>query len=380
MKIRSFTQKISKKLADQRRTIRTDLEKEIQCLEQQLTESTNADILEKLENTKKKLKEVYSYVNEGIRIRSRASWYESGERDSRYFNQLMQNNKRKSTIKKIKTSDGAICCDEKRITEEIRKFYSMLYSKVEYECSDNCYNSFFQGLPKLTEKSREYCEGSISNKECLEILKELKQNKSPGNDGFSSEFYCTFWPDIGDLVKDALNEAYRLGELSSSQKQAVITLIAKDGKDPFSLKNYRPISLLNVDYKILTKILAKRIKKVLNEIIMGDQVGYMKGRNIGEAIRIIDDIIFHTSRYNLSGFLLAIDFEKAFDSISHQFLQKVLSSFGFGPSFQKWVKVLYTNTLSCVLNEGGSTGYFKVERGVRQETLFLRTSLSCVLK
>ena len=309
MKIRSFTQKISKKLADQRRTIRTDLEKEIQCLEQQLTESTNADTLEKLENTKNKLKEVYSYVNEGIRIRSRASWYESGERDSRYFNQLMQNNKRKSTIK---TSDGAICCDEKRITEEIRKFYSMLYSKVEYECSDNCYNIFFQGLPKLTEKSREYCEGSISNKECLEILKELKQNKSPENDGFSSQFYRTFWPDIGDLVKDALNEAYRLGELASSQKQAVITLIAKDGKDPFSLKNYRPISLLNVDYKILTKILAKRIKKVLNEIIMGDQVGYMKGRNIGEAIRIIDDIIFHTSRYNLSGFFVSCRLRKSF--------------------------------------------------------------------
>ena len=278
----------------------------------------------------------------------------------------MQNNKRKSTIKKIKTSDGAICCDEKEITEEIGKFYSRLYGKIEHERSDNCYDSFFQGLPNLTEESREYCEGSISNKECLEILKELKQNKSPGNDGFSSEFYCTFWPDIGDLVKDALNEAYRSGELASSQKQAVITLIAKDGKDPFLLKNYRPISLLNVDYKILTKILAKRIKKVLNEIIMGDQVGYMKGRNIGEAIRIIDDIIYHTSRYNLSGFLLAIDFEKAFDSVSHHFLQKVLSSFGFGPSFQKWVKVLYTNTVSCVLSEGGSTGYFRVERGVRQ--------------
>ena len=159
----------------------------------------------------------------------------------------------------------------------------------------------------------------------------------------------------------------KLGELSSSQKQAVIKLIAKDGKDPFLLKNYRPISLLNVDYKILTKILANRMKEVLNENYFGrSSIGYMKGRNIGEAIRIIDDMIFHTSHYNLPGFLLAIDFEKAFDSVSHQFLQKVLLSFGFGPSFQKWVKVLYTNTLSCVLNEGVSTGYFKVERGVRQ--------------
>ena len=108
-----------------------------------MTERTNTNTLKKLENTKKELREVYSYVNEGIRIRSRASWYESGERDTRYFNQLMQNNKRKSTIKKIKTSNGAICCDEKEITEEIGKFYSRLYGKVEHERSDNCYDSFF---------------------------------------------------------------------------------------------------------------------------------------------------------------------------------------------------------------------------------------------
>ena len=366
MKIRSFTQKFSKRLAKERRMIRTNLEKQVQDLEQKLVNDTSENILEELENAKKKLREVYSYVNEGVKIRSRASWYENGEKDPRYFNQLIQNNKKKSTIKKIKTLDGVICSDEKKITEEIRKFYSNLYSKVGNENSDDCFVSFFQDLPKLTKESREYCEGPIRNGECLDILKELKPNKSPGNDGFTTEFYNTFWPDIGGLVREALNEAYRLEELASSQKQAVITLIAKDGKDPFLLKNYRPISLLNVDYKILTKILAKRIKEVLNEIIMGDQVGYMKGRNIGEAIRIIDDIIFHTTCYNLPGFLLAIDFEKAFDSISHQFLQKVLSSFGFGPSFQKWVKILYTNTLSCVLNEGGSTGYFKVERGVRQ--------------
>ena len=130
--------------------------------------------------------------------------------------------------------------------------------------------------------------------------------------------------------------------------------------DRFNI-NYSHISLLNVDYTILMKFLAKWIKEVLNEIILGDQVGYIQGRNIGEAIRIIDDMI--CSHISLC-FLLAIDFEKAFDSVSHQFLQKVFLSFGFGPSFQKWVKVLYTNTLSCVLNEGGFHWLFQSGRGV----------------
>ena len=147
---------------------------------------------------------------------------------------------------------------------------------------------------------------------------------------------------------EALNESYTKGELSSSQKQTVITLIQKEGKDPSNIHNYRPISLLNVDYNILTKVLSARIKKVLNEIIKIDQVGYLKGRNIGEGIRLIDDMIFHTTYTNITGYLLTIDFEKAFDSISHQVLQKVLTYFGFGPSFRRWVRTLYSNAQSCV--------------------------------
>ena len=125
----------------------------------------------------------------------------------------------------------------------------------------------YETLPKLSSESKEHCEGRMRNDECLEVLKDMKFNKSPGNDGLTVEFYNTFWPIVGGIVIDVLNEAYALGELSS-QKQAVITLIAKEGKDSLLLKNYRPISLLNVDYKIL----AKRIKEVLNEVILGDQV------------------------------------------------------------------------------------------------------------
>lgn len=226
--------------------------------------------------------------------------------------------------------------------------------------------SFFRDLPKLSSDSREICEGKITEGECMAVLKEMKQNKTPGNDGLSVEFYLSLWPVIGDVVVGALNEAFCKGELSSSQKQAVITLIHKEGKDPLQIKNYRPISLLNVDYKILTKVLSVKIKTVLHEIICIDQVGYLKGRNIGEAIRLIDDMIFHTTHNEIPGFLLAVDFEKAFDSVSYKFLQKVLISFGFGPLFCSWVKTLYNKAQSCVFNGDVSTGYFNIERGVRQ--------------
>ena len=171
---------------------------------------------------------------------------------------------------------------------------------------------------------------------------------------------------MGKQLVAALNEAYDKGELSVSQKQGTITLIEKDGKDPLYIKNYRPITLLNVDYKILSKVLAKRMKQVLSEIIHMDQVGYMENRNIGEAIRLIDDMIFHCLSHDIGCYLIAVDFEKAFDSMSHSFLLTVLKRFGFGPSFCSWIKTCYNGISSCVMNEGFSTGYFKIERGVRQ--------------
>ena len=109
-----------------------------------------------------------------------------------------------------------------------------------------------------------------------------------------------------------------------------------------------------------------RITEVLEEIVMEDQSGFLKGRYIGEAIRIIDDMIFHTSHFKLPGYLVAIDFEKAFGSVAHSFLQQALLYFGFGPVFRKWISTLYNNALSCVFNGGKSTGYFKIEKGVRQ--------------
>ena len=107
---------------------------------------------------------------------------------------------------------------------------------------------------------------------------------------------------------------------------------------------------------------------MLGEIVHHDQVGYIKDRNIGEAVRLIDDMFFCSLNQD-NGYLVAADFEKAFDSVDHDFLFKVLELFGFGISICSWVKTLYTDISSCVMNGGRSTGYFNIERGVRRGTL-----------
>ena len=140
--------------------------------------------------------------------------------------------------------------------------------------------------------------------------------------------------------------------MSPSQRQAVITLIEKKDQDRCDLKNWRPISLLNVDAKIASKVIAERLKLVLPDFIHKNQSGYIPGRNICDNIRSILDIMEYTKDKREAGILFFIDFEKGFENLEWDFLNKCLELFNSGPDFIKWVNIL------CY--------YFSIERGVRQ--------------
>ena len=194
----------------------------------------------------------------------------------------------------------------------------------------------------------------------------MKNNKSPGLDGYTVEFLKFFWNDIGHFVLRSVNEGYNSGELSVSFRRGVITCIPKQDKCKFLLKNWRPISLLSVLYKLASLCIAERMKKVLPMGIHGDQKGFIKDRFIGENLRIIYDIMFESKARNIPGIILLIDFEKAFDSVSWQFLRKCLHFFNFGESMIRWVSVLYKNTESCIIQNGHLGDSFKLGRGCRQ--------------
>ena len=156
----------------------------------------------------------------------------------------------------------------------------------------------------------------------------MKNGKTPGNDGLSKEFYVCFFGELGMLLLKSLNYSHLVGELSTSQKQAVVTLIEKKGRDKRLIKNWKPISLMNVDVKIASKALSFCLKKVISTLINYDKTAYIKGRFIGESIRLIDYILYHTEQENIGGVLIAADIEKAFDSVQHSFISAVLKKFG----------------------------------------------------
>ena len=154
--------------------------------------------------------------------------------------------------------------------------------------------------------------------------------------------------------------------LSISQRQAIIKLIENKDRDKRYIKNWKPISLLNVDMKILSKALTKRLKEVLTCLISAQQTVYVQNRNIDESGRLISDIIEIVNIGQMEGFLVTMDVGKAFDSLDQKFLVSVLKKFGFGQNFISWIEIILKNQESCVINGQTTTKYFKLNRGVRQ--------------
>jgi len=148
-------------------------------------------------------------------------------------------------------------------------------------------------------------------------------------------FYKVFWDELADILIDALNYSHENGKLPISQRRGIIKLIPKKDAELNLVKNWRPLTLLNCDYKIATKALANRIKPFLQKLISHDQTGSIKNRFIGENIRFLDGVIKYTAAKNIPGLLLFLDFEKAFDTLEWPFIQRTLQHFGFGLSFQK---------------------------------------------
>ena len=179
-----------------------------------------------------------------------------------------------------------------------------------------------------------FAKAKFQQKNVFCLLDSFDNNKTPGNDGIPIEFHKTFWPVISDSFMNCNNECFEKGRaMSSSQKLAIITLIEKKWKDRSLLENWGPISLVNVDTKIMTKATVSRIKEVLPDIIHPNQTGYVKDRFIGETIRSIYDVMDFTVKENIHGLMLFIDFHKAFDSVEWEFLFKCLEAFNFGPDF-----------------------------------------------
>jgi hypothetical protein len=360
------------------------LEKTIKRLEDQIKSNVVNYIanIDELDILNQELEEIRKKQAQGSIVRSSVSWYELGEKSTAFFCGLENRNFINKTIQEIELEDGSICSEGKIILEHQKHFYENLYSSKDNGVNDEVFfqNISKEKIPRLTEEECGQKQGDIQYNELLTSLKKMKNNKSPGLDGYTAEFFKFVWIDLGHFLLRSINWAYKSGKLSITQRQGIITCIPKHGKSRKCLTNWRPISLLNTTYKLMSSCIAERIKSSLDKLIHNDQKGFIPGRCIADNSRLLYDIMFETEKQNIPGLIMMIDFEKAFDSVSWAFIQSVLGLFGFGESIKKWVRLFYESSESCIIQNGNFSPFLAWVEVVGKVIPFPHTFSCSVLK
>ena len=336
---------------------------ELEVLDTLGPEDKSIEIINRIEYLKE---EECSYLTKKIQgslLRSKLPGIEEGEFNLAYCSKLEKMKGEQNTIFSLMNNSGQLVEGTEKVIDVTYQFYKELYSK-ELEDTD-AQDFFLQGVEKkLSEEDRRKLDDDFTKEEFQEALHELKKDKSPGCDGLTKEFYDFFWEKLQDLYVECIKEVEEVGELSELQKVGLIRIsYKKNGR--IHIGNYRPITLLNVDLKVLTRALAKRMMTVLPYLIHDNQT-CVPGRKITKNIHIVQDLIDHINNIKGKGAFIFLDQEKAFDRISHSFMLKTLKAFGFGPRFINWVRIVYTDTKSAVKVNGFLTPEFSIQRGVRQ--------------
>lgn len=299
----------------------------------------------------------------GAKTRCRTNWYQYGERSSKFFFSLEKANALKKRMTTLKLENGQTITDQDQIMNEQIEFYSKLYNrdpkvKFNMKLPDN--------VTKLSEDLKTELDLPLTKQELTNAVASMSNDKSPGIDGLPIEVYKILWPKIADTFYDSAIESLNSKHLLATMRTGLITIIPKKDKDPLYLKNWRSLTMLNSDYKILAKALTERINKTLPELISPDQTGFMKGRNIATNIRKVIEVIEYTKTNQIPAAIMSIDFQKCFDLISHQAIWKTLEYFNFGPNIIQWIQTMFSDFVSCIKYHGFTSKQIPIQRSVMQ--------------
>ena len=342
------------------------LENEIGLLEKDLAEHYTEEVYKELCKCKFKLNGIYNKKTEYALFRLRTNFYEGGEKTGKLLARQLKQKDNNSVIPAIKKGDN-IVSSTKEINGVFQKFYENLYtSTTNHEQGE--LEDFLSKitLPTMTAQQAESLDAPITEKEVRNAIAAMKVGKSPGHDGFPIEYFKKFIDILAPILTKVYLEAFKLGTLPCSFNEALITLIPKKGRDTMNPSNYRPLSLINVDCKLLTKILASRLDKVLPDIVLGDQVGFLKGRTSNDNLRRLLHLTWRHAPGATPVAALSLDAEQAFDRSGWAFMRAAMSRFGFGQGFITWFNILYKNPKAAVITNGLISPFFNITRSLRQ--------------
>lgn len=355
-------------LKKQRRAKYEELEKELRKLEKQQHRDKNKGSTTQIKEVKKQLEGIDTDELEKKLRFTKQTFYESGPRATRLLARRLRTQQITNSIHKIRDPlTNNITYEPEEIDKIFKGYDETLYSQPEMT-NEDIIGQFLASLdlPSLGRVQNERLTAPITKEDLDKAISRLKNNKSPGSDGFSNEWYKMFKEELAPVMLESFNWTLEKAVAPPSWRNALISVIPKEGKNKEYCESFRPISILNVDYKLFTSILIKRLECFLPDLIHEDQTGFTRGRQTHDNIRRTLHIIEHANKHNLNAALISLDAEKAFDRVNWLFLYKVLERMGFHVQFIKCLQSLYCNPSARIKINGHLTDSFKLFRGTRQ--------------
>jgi len=286
-----------------------------------------------------------------------------GDANTKYYHLLANGKHRKTRIFQLEDGDSIISGDA-QIKGHITDYYKNLFGPSE--------NSLIMldetqtdDIPQVSDLENEYLTAAFSQEEVRTAIFQMEHNKAPGPDGFPPEFYQVFW----NLIKDdlmALFTDFHLGSLPLNCLNFGTIILLPKKKDAKVIQQYRPICLLNVSFKIFTKVATNRLSTIAQKIIRPTQTAFLPGRNIMEGAVILHETLHELHTKKQDGVIFKIDFEKAYDKVKWSFLQQTLRMKGFSQKWCEWVQK-FTQGGNVNIKVNDQLGfYFQTRKGLRQ--------------
>ena len=362
--VQGTTISYSKHKAKIKKSLKTYLTKQLQSLEQIDRDKMNLEQRNNYEHYKTQLNSVLEEEIRGHEIRTRGlPKYEINEPDISTYSNFEKRYQAKNVIYQLQDTEGQIQTDNKKMIQVAEKFYTKLFSKLQI--SKQKQKDLLRNVHrKLSDSDRIKLDAELILDELEEAVMDMQDGKSPGLDGITAEFYKKFWYLIKNQYLEYIRSAKILG-FHDHRNTSVTTLVFKHKGHVYELDNYRPIALINVDIKILTKALSNRLRPVLDKIIHHSQTA-VDNRKIDYTVHMLRDLIDLINKENSEGALIFLDQEKAFDRVDHDFLYSTMAAFGIGEKFTDWLRIIYSNAATIVKVNGFHTNPITLRRGLRQ--------------
>eukprot|EP00253_Pinus_taeda_P025043 PITA_25043 len=325
---------------------------------------------QKMKNTKKALKEwIKKATNTPTSQRKEATnqleELQLGDKNTAYFHRQYRAHLSRNHITEITTSSGHVCRGFEQIKEAAVKHFQNLLSAGK-DGSEEDIIEFLTNIPQLVSSDdNDTLLSPVSEEEISNIVWPMEPDKAPGPDGFSIHFYRICWELIKSDLLRMVQDFMRKAKVGGGMNSTFLALIPKEA-NPSLFDRYRPISLCNSSYKIVAKLLANRMKPLLQKLISPTQGGFVKGRHILDNVIQVQEALHSSQLRKEQGMLIKLDMCNAFGKVNRSFLYRVLLSFVFSQDFINLIKACLEKIWIAPMINGKPANFFLATKGLRQ--------------